>query len=146
MVVRRERERWFALLYRYPELSGSSLSPSAGKRRCSCEPSGSLARGTTREPDGCHMNGIKTEDPQLVIANIMAFRLARVPNPTTEQMAAEAAIAGAMLHHAEHEGIQRWSELRQQIRKVEKAAQQPPSPEKPLSSSSAASFSPGDTP
>ena len=94
------------------------------------------------------MNGIKTEDPHIVIANIMAFRLARIAQPTTEQMATEAAIAGAMLHHAETEGIQRWSELRQQIRKTEKDqhAPPPPSPAKPLSSSSAASFSAGDTP
>ena len=91
------------------------------------------------------MNGNKTEDPQIVIANIMAFRLARIVKPTTEQMAAEAMIAGEMLHHAEHEGIERWSELRRQTREKIKDEHAPPSPEKPLSSSSAASFSVGDT-
>lgn len=88
---------------------------------------------------------MKTEDPQLVIANIMAFRLARIANPTPEQMATEAAIAGAMLYHAEHEGIERWRELRRQKRESEKDEHaQPPSPEKKLSSSSAASFNSGD--
>ena len=90
---------------------------------------------------------MKTDDPQIVIANIMAFRLARIAQPTKEQMIDAAVIAGETLHHAEHEGIQRWSELRQQTRKAEKQAHgTPPSPAKPLLPSSAKSFSPGDTP
>ena len=93
------------------------------------------------------MNDIKTTDPQIVIANIMAFRLARNPNPTPADMAEEAKIAGAMLHHAENEGIERWSELRREMRDLEKkqhVKQPPPLPAKPLSSSSAASYSSGD--
>ena len=91
------------------------------------------------------MNDIITTDPQIVIANIMAFRLARNPNPTPADMAEEAKIAGAMLHHAENEGIERWSELRRQTRKTIKDEHAPPLPEKPLSSSSAKSYDTGDT-
>ncbi len=91
---------------------------------------------------------MKTEDPPAAISNIMALRLVRVEHPTTEQMIAQAKIAGEMLYHAQNEGVERWSELGVQKRETikDQHAPPPPSPEKPLSSSSAASFSAGDTP
>lgn len=88
---------------------------------------------------------MNTEDPHIVIANLMAFRLARVPIPTSSQMAAAAKIAGEMLYHAEHEGIDRWRQLRREKREAEKEANKTPSTDPKLSSSSAPSFSPGDT-
>ena len=88
---------------------------------------------------------MKPDDPHIVIANLMAFRLARAENPSPTRMANEAKIAGEMLFHAEKEGVKTWLELRRKQRDAEKRAQEPPSTKKQLSSSSAASFSPGDT-
>ena len=88
---------------------------------------------------------MKPDDPHIVIAMLMAFRLARAENPGSTRMANEAKIAGEMLFHAEKEGVQTWCELRRKQRDAEKRAQEPPPPEKKLSSSSAANFSPGDT-
>ncbi len=88
---------------------------------------------------------MKPDDPHIVIANLMAFRLARAENPSPTRMANEAKIAGEMLFHAEKEGVKTWLELRRKQRDAEKKAHEPPSPEKKLSSSSAANFSPGDT-
>ena len=84
------------------------------------------------------------DDPYIVIANLMAFRLARVESPTPIQMANAAKVAGEMLFHAEKEGVQVWRDLRRKQRDAEKKASEP-STEKPLSSSSAASYSGGDT-
>ncbi len=88
---------------------------------------------------------MNSDDPYIVIANLMTFRLTRVAEPTSSEMASAARIAGEMLYHAQHEGIKRWLELTRKERKVVKDANQPPPPEKKLSSSSAASFSAGDT-
>ena len=90
------------------------------------------------------------DDPYIVIANLMAFRLARVESPSPTRMANEAKVAGEMLFHAEKEGVAIWRELRRKHRDAEKKASEPltekkPPPEKPLSSSSAASYSGGDT-
>ncbi len=84
-------------------------------------------------------------DPHIVIANLMAFRLARAENPSSTRMANEAKVAGEMLFHAEKEGVDTWLALRRKQRDAEKRANQPRSPEKKLSSSSAPNFSPGDT-
>ena len=86
-----------------------------------------------------------SDDPYIVIANLMAFRLARVEHPTQDRMANEAKVAGEMLFHAEKEGVLIWRQLRQKHRDAEAKANKPPLPEKPLSSSSAANYSPGDT-
>ena len=83
-------------------------------------------------------------DPHIVIANLMAFRLARIENPSPTRMANEAKVAGEMLFHAEKEGVEIWLELRRKQRDAEKKANTP-STDKKLSSSSAANFSPGDT-
>ena len=88
---------------------------------------------------------MKTDDPYIVIANLMAFRLARVESPTSTRMANEAKVAGEMLFHAEKEGVETWLALRRKHRDAQKRENQPRSPEKKLSSSSAANFSPGDT-
>ena len=88
---------------------------------------------------------MKPDDPHIVIANLMAFRLARVENPSPTRMANEAKIAGEMLFHAEKEGVETWRELRRKQRDAEKRANEPTPPEKQLSSSSAANYSPGDT-
>ena len=88
---------------------------------------------------------MKPDDPHIVIANLMAFRLARVESPSTERMANEAKIAGEMLFHAEKEGVRIWRELRRKQRDAEKAHEQDVLAKKKLSSSSAASFSAGDT-
>ncbi len=88
---------------------------------------------------------MKPDDPHIVIANLMAFRLARVENPSPTRMANEAKIAGEMLFHAEKEGVETWRELRRKQRDAEKRANEPTPPEKKLSSSSAANFSAGDT-
>ena len=85
------------------------------------------------------------DDPYIVIANLMAFRLARVESPSPTRMANEAKVAGEMLFHAEKEGVLIWRQLRQKHRDAEAKANKPPLPEKPLSSSSAASYSGGDT-
>lgn len=85
------------------------------------------------------------EDPHIVIANLMAFRLARVEAPTPVRMASEAQIAGEMLFYAEKDGVPLWLELKRKHRDAEKKANKPPLPEKKLSSSSAASYSSGDT-
>lgn len=85
------------------------------------------------------------DDPHIVIANLMAFRLARVESPSPARMANEAKIAGEMLFHAEKEGVVLWRELRRKQRDAEKKAQEPPSPEKKLSSASAPSYNPGDS-
>ena len=86
------------------------------------------------------------DDPHIVIANLMAFRLARIENPSPTRMANEAKIAGEMLFHAEKEGVETWRELRRKQRDAEKKAHERDAlPEKKLSSSSAANFSPGDT-
>ncbi len=89
---------------------------------------------------------MKPDDPYIVIANLMAFRLARVENPSPTRMANEAKIAGEMLFHAEKEGVEIWLELRRKHRDAEKKAHERDAlPEKKLSGSSAPSFSPGDT-
>ena len=86
------------------------------------------------------------DDPYIVIANLMAFRLARVESPSPTRMASEARIAGEMLFHAEKEGVETWLKLRRKQRKVvTKAHERDALPKKPLSSSSAANYSPGDT-
>ena len=82
---------------------------------------------------------MNTEDPYIVIANLMAFRLARVESPGSIRMASEAKIAGEMLFHAEKEGVLIWRQLRQKHRDAEAKANKPLLPEKKLSSSSAAS-------
>ena len=63
---------------------------------------------------------MKPDDPYIVIANLMAFRLARTEVPTPARMAQEAKIAGEMLFHAEKEGVERWRELRRKHRDAEK--------------------------
>ena len=85
------------------------------------------------------------DDPYIVIANLMVFRLARVESPTPIQMANAAKVAGEMLFHAEKEGVLIWRQLRQKHRDAEAKANKPPLTEKPLSSSSAANYSAGDT-
>ena len=89
---------------------------------------------------------MKPDDPHIVIANLMAFRLARAENPSPTRMANEAKIAGEMLFHAEKEGVKTWLELRRKQRDAEKKAnEQDVSAKQKLSSSSAANFSAGDT-
>lgn len=89
---------------------------------------------------------MKPDDPHIVIANLMAFRLARAENPGSARMVNEAKIAGEMLFHAEKEGVERWRELRRKQRDAEKRAhERDASAKQKLSSSSAPSFSPGDT-
>ncbi len=89
---------------------------------------------------------MKPDDPYLVIAILMAFRLARVEIPTPARMAQEAKLAGEMLFHAEKEGVIIWRELKRKHRDAEKKANERDAlAKKKLSSSSAASFSPGDT-
>ena len=86
------------------------------------------------------------DDPYIVIANLMAFRLARVESPTPIQMANAAKVAGEMLFHAEKEGVQVWRDLRRKQRDAEKkASEQDVLAKQKLSSSSAASYSAGDT-
>ncbi len=75
---------------------------------------------------------MKPDDPHIVIANLMAFRLARVENPSPARMANEAKIAGEMLFHAEKEGVVLWRELRRKQRDAEKWANKPPPPDKQL--------------
>lgn len=88
---------------------------------------------------------MKPDDPHIVIANLMAFRLARVESPSPARMANEAKIAGEMLFHAEKEGVATWLELRRKHRDAQKRHEDRHSPDPKLSSSSAPSFSPGDT-
>ena len=86
------------------------------------------------------------DDPYIVIANLMAFRLARIESPSPTRMANEAKVAGEMLFHAEKEGVQVWRDLRRKQRDAEKKAQEGDVlAKKKLSSSSAASYSGGDT-
>ena len=85
-------------------------------------------------------------DPHIVIANLMAFRLARIENPSPTRMANEAKVAGEMLFHAEKEGVETWLALRRKHRDAEKRAHERDAlAKKKLSSSSAPNYSPGDT-